>query len=50
MSSSVYTVTKNREYAIASIRISLSHLTTIEEIEEFLNIFDNCYKKLSLKD
>ena len=50
MSSSVYTVTKNREYATSSIRISLSHLTTKEEIEEFLNIFDNCYKKLSLKD
>lgn len=50
MSDSVYAVTKNREYASSSIRISLSHLTTKEEIIEFLNVFDTCYKKLSLKD
>lgn len=50
MSDSVYSVTKNREYANTSIRISLSYLTTKEEITKFLNIFDVCYKKLSLKD
>jgi len=50
MSNSVYAVTKNREYANSSIRISLSHLTTKEEIIKFLSIFDTCYKKLSLKD
>ena len=50
MSDSVYAVTKNKEYAMSSIRISLSHLTTEEEIDEFLNIFDTCYKKLTLKD
>lgn len=50
MSDSVYAVTKNRDYASTSIRISLSHLTTKEEITKFLNAFDNCYKKLTLKD
>ena len=50
MSNSVYAVTKNRDYANTSIRISLSHLTTKEEITKFLSIFKTCYKKLSLKD
>lgn len=50
MSTSVYAVTKNRDYANASIRISLSHLTTEEEITKFLTIFKNCYNKLILKD
>lgn len=50
ISNSVYSVTKNREYASTSIRISLSHLTTKEEINKFLNIFNICYKNLSLKD
>lgn len=50
MSDSVYAVTKNRDYANSSIRISLSHLTTKEEILEFLEFFDICYNKLSLKD
>ena len=50
ISNSVYSVTKNREYASTSIRISLSHLTTKEEINKFLNIFNTCYKNLSLKD
>lgn len=50
ISNSVYSVTKNREYASTSIRISLSHLTTKEEINKFLNILNTCYKNLSLKD
>lgn len=50
MSTSVYAVTKNREYASSSIRISLSYLTTKEEITKFLNIFNNCYESLTLKD
>lgn len=49
MSASVYAVTKNREYANTSLRISLSYLTTIEEIDEFLKVFDICYHKLLLK-
>lgn len=49
MSTSVYAVTKNREYANESLRISISYLTTKEEIERFLEAFDTCYHKLLLK-
>ena len=49
MSESVYSVTKNKNYASTSLRISLSYLTTEKEIEEFTNSFDECYKKLTLK-
>lgn len=49
MSDSVYAVTKDRDKAMHSIRITLSHLTTKEEITTFLNVFDICYKKLNLK-
>lgn len=49
MSDSVYAVTKDREKAMRSIRISLSYLTTEEEIEKFLQAFDICYHNLNLK-
>ena len=49
MSTSVYAVTKNREYANESLRVSLSYLTTKEEIERFLEVFDSCYHHLLLK-
>ena len=49
MSDSVYAVTKDRDKAMHSLRITLSHLTTEEEITAFLNAFDICYKKLNLK-
>ena len=49
MSESVYSVTKNKDYASTSLRISLSYLTTEKEIEEFTKSFDECYKKLTLK-
>ena len=42
----VITLTKDKEKAKSSIRISLSYLTTKSEIEEFINIFDKCYKEL----
>ena len=48
MSDSVYAVTKDRELATHSLRISLSHLTTEEEVLEFLNVFDKCYQKLNI--
>ena len=50
MSDAVYAVTKDREKALHSLRISLSHLTTEEDITKFLEVFDICYKKLHLKD
>lgn len=46
MSSAVYAVTKNKDYAGSSLRISLSYMTTELEIDKFLEIFDLCYKKL----
>lgn len=48
MSDSVYAVTKDREKAMSSIRISLSYLTTEEEIELFLKVFAVCYQKLNV--
>lgn len=49
MSDAVYAVTKDRNRAMQSIRISLSYLTTKEEIEEFLDKFRICYEKLNFK-
>ncbi len=46
LSESVYELTKDKKRAQSSIRISLSYLTSKEEIDKFLNIFDECYKKL----
>ena len=41
----VMSMTHDRKRALASWRISLSHLVTEEEINEFLDIFDKCYKE-----
>ena len=49
MSSSVMAVTKNEEYANHSLRISLSYLTTMDEINYFIDKFDECYNKLLLR-
>lgn len=43
----VMAITRDRKRALSSWRISLSHLVTMEEIEEFIKIFDKCYKNLS---
>lgn len=45
MSSSVYAITKDKDLANHSLRISLSYMTTEEEIDKFLEIFDKLYKK-----
>ena len=42
-SRSVMAITRDRKRALSSWRISLSHLVTIEEIEEFIKIFNVCY-------
>ena len=44
----VMSMTHDRKRALASWRISLSHLVEEEEIDRFLEIFDECYK--SFKD
>lgn len=45
-SRAVYAITKDRKRAIATLRISLSHLTTKKELECFLEYFNICYKQL----
>lgn len=42
----VYALTKDRKLALSTLRISLSHLTTEEEIESFLEVFERSYKNL----
>ena len=49
ISDSVYAVTKDRERAMSSIRISLSYKSTKEEVNEFLRVFKVVYEKLDLK-
>ena len=46
-SRAVYAVTKDEIRASSSVRISLSKLTTKEEVNLFLNAFDKCYQKLT---
>jgi cysteine desulfurase len=43
----VYAVSKDKKNAMCSWRISLSHLTTEEEIKAFLEAFSRCYAKLA---
>lgn len=45
-SRSVMAITHDRKRALSSWRISLSHLVTQDEINDFMKIFDGCYKKL----
>ena len=48
MSNSVYALTNDEYLSNQSLRISLSYMTTEEEVNEFLRIFDMCIKKLDL--
>ena len=43
----VLALTHNRKRALASWRISLSHLLSEDEIDSFLRIFEKCYKELA---
>ena len=45
-SKAVVAVSGDRKNALSSWRVSLSHLTTREELDEFLQVFDQCYKEL----
>jgi len=42
-SKSVYALTNDKSLANSSIRVSLSHLTTKEELDQFFKIFDETY-------
>ena len=48
MSNAVYALTKDSELSNHSLRISLSYKTKEAEIETFLKVFDECYKKLDM--
>lgn len=42
----VYAVTHDKSLAATSLRLSLSHQTTKEELNEFYKVFDLCYKEV----
>lgn len=46
-SRAVFAVSRDRRRALSSWRISLSHLTTDEELNNFMAIFDDCYWELT---
>ena len=46
-SKAVYAVTHDKDKASRSLRISISYLTTKEEIDEFIEAFKKCLDKLS---
>lgn len=43
----VYAVSKDKKNAMCSWRVSLSHLTTNEELDAFMGAFHQCYEKLT---
>ena len=47
ISKAVLNLTNDEERAKSSIRISLSYLTTQQEIDKFLKCFDECYNRLT---
>lgn len=47
ISRSVYALTNSEELAKSSIRISISYITTKEELDYFIDKFDICYNKLT---
>ena len=49
ISKAVYALTKDDNISSSSLRISLSYLTTKEEIDTFLKYFEICYNKLKIR-
>lgn len=49
ISKSVFALTNDKDLANNTLRISISALTTIDEINTFLEVFDKCYHQLTLK-
>ena len=47
LSTSVMAIYNDKKRASSTIRISLSYLTTTDEINRFLNYFDVVFKKLN---
>lgn len=50
MSNSIYALYHDEKRASSTIRVSLSYLTSKEDVNYFLDVFDKCYKKLSFGD
>ena len=48
-SKAVYAITHDKDLASSSIRVSLSHLTTEEEIDTFLKVFEEKLESLSFR-
>lgn len=48
-SKAVFAVTKDKDRATHSIRVSLSYKTTYEEIEKFVSVFEECLTKLNIR-
>ena len=46
-SRAVFAVSRDRRNALSSWRISLSHLTTEQELDDFMQAFDACYNALT---
>lgn len=46
LSKAVLELTKDEKRASSSIRVSISYITTEEEIDKFIEVFDKCYKHL----
>ncbi|MBR1385218.1 MAG: cysteine desulfurase [Bacilli bacterium] len=46
MSKAVYALTHDEARALSSVRISISYVTTKEELDLFMDAFDKCYRKL----
>jgi len=42
----VYALTKDRKRALSTLRISLSHLTSVDDVDVFLEKFEKCYKNI----
>ncbi len=42
----VFALTKDKSLAASSIRISLSHLNTISDVDEFIDAFDDCLMEI----
>ena len=47
ISDSLYAITKDKERSLSSLRISVSYLTTKEELEKFIEVFKSKLKKLT---
>ena len=43
----VYALTKDKSLAASSLRVSLSHLTTEDEVNTFIEVFDKIYKEFN---